>query len=92
MPRLSHRNDAKPAQTADLFDAAPGVGEMTARYAGPPSPAPSIGTLGARAAIGGLAGLSDVEALELLPSRSLVNGPGPRPQHFCSGSVASGGC
>ena len=74
MPRLSHRNDAKPAQAADLFAASPGVGEMTARYAGSSPPAPSNGTLGARAATGGLAGLSDAEALELLLSRSLANG------------------
>ena len=74
MPRLSHRNDAKPSQIADLFAAAPGVGEMTARYAGPSSPVPSSGALDARAATGGLAGLSDVEALELLLSRSLASG------------------
>jgi DNA repair protein RadC len=74
MPRPSHRNDATPSQTADLFAAAPGVGEMTARYAGTSSPALSNETLGARAATGGLAGLSDAEALELLLSRSLANG------------------
>jgi DNA repair protein RadC len=74
MPRPSHRNDATPSRIADLFAAAPGVGEMTARYAGPTSPAPANGTLGARAATGGLAGLSDAEALELLLSRSLASG------------------
>jgi DNA repair protein RadC len=74
MSRPTHRNDAKPSQTADLFAAAPGVGEMTARYAGPSSPAPSNGTLGARAATGGLAGLSDAETLELLLSRSMPCG------------------
>jgi hypothetical protein len=69
MPRPSHRNDAKPSQTADLFAAAPGVGEMTARYAGLSSPAPSNGMLAARAATGGLAGLSDAE----LPGRCVVS-------------------
>ena len=74
MSRPTHRKDATPSQTADLFAAAPGVGEMTARYAGPSSPAPSNGTLGARAATGGLAGLSDAETLELLLSRSMPCG------------------
>ncbi len=92
MPRPSHRNDATPSQTADLFAAAPGVGEMTARYAGPSSPAPANGTLGARAATGGLAGLSDAEALELLLSRSLANGARATAAALLAGSVVFGGC
>lgn len=70
MPRPSHRNDAKPSETADLFCAAPGVGDVTARYADLSFPAPSNGTLGAKAATGGPAGLSDAEALDRPHPRS----------------------
>lgn len=74
MPRPTHHNDATPSQTVDLFAAAPGVGEMTARYAGTSRPDVSADVLRARVRAGGLDRLNDAETLELLLSRSMACG------------------
>jgi DNA repair protein RadC len=62
------------AQPADLFAAAPGVGEMAARFASPSRPDGADARLRQRASAGGLEGLDDTEVLELLLSRSVDRG------------------
>ena len=61
-------------QAPDLFGDLPGVGEVAARYAGPSRAVTSTASLRARAEVGGLAALTDAEALELVLSRSMPCG------------------
>jgi len=72
-PRRPKRS-AAPSQTPDPFHDRRGVGEMAGRYAGPSRHGASTALLRARAATGGLGGLTDAEALELLLSRSMPCG------------------
>jgi DNA repair protein RadC len=81
MPKLSPpqpprrpRTSAVASPPPDLFGDAPGVGEMTARYAGSSRPDGSADVLRARVRAGGLDRLNDAETLELLLSRSMACG------------------
>jgi hypothetical protein len=81
MPKLSPPRATRPPRTCamtphapDLFDDAPGVGEMTARYAASSRQGASADVLRERVRAGGLDGLNDAETLELLLSRSMPCG------------------
>jgi hypothetical protein len=81
MPKLSPlqaprrpRTSAVAPPLPDLFGDAPGVGEMTARYANSSRPDASVDILRARVRAGGLDHLNDGETLELLLSRAMACG------------------
>jgi DNA repair protein RadC len=84
MPKLSPQQASRRPRTSavapplpDLFGPAPGVGEMTARYASSSRPDAAAEVLRARVRAGGLDRLNDAETLELLLSRSMACGAKP---------------